>query len=151
MTDLLFNRHRIKEPDHKEKEILNLLQQPGVEQRIQGLAATLNDTFAVQTKILVDIRPTATILDTHTGIHYVYDGAIAPFDFDALTTLILRQAQYPIEELDDSAYAMVSVKSVDPHRFVMAMQDFVKLFAIKRWKVLDLAISDEQELTRKVF
>lgn len=150
MTELI-NTKKIKQADHKERAIEEILKNPNTEQKIEAMAATLKETFSLQTKLLVDIRPGATILDTHANVHYIYEGSYPPFDFDPLTTVIFRKAQFPLEDLQDQAYVNIRVKGINGQTYVLAMQDFVKMFATKKWRVLDLMISDERELTKNTF
>lgn len=149
MTELV-NYHAIKGPDAKDLEILELLRRPGVEQKIQGIAATLANTFSVQTKLLIDIRPGAVFKDTHINQDYIYEGTLAPYDFDALTTVILREARHPVEELKDQGYAIFREKQLQGKRHVCALADFIKMFAMDRWIITDLNIHDERELTKNV-
>lgn len=144
--------HKIKAPGDKEDQILKLLQREGVEQKIMGIAATLNESFNKQTKILVDLNIGAVFQDQHDAQQYIYEGTIVPYDFDALTTLIMRQAQHPVEELDDQGYAMFRTKGITTaERFICSLKDFIKMVAIQRWVVLDYNNHDSKEVASKHF
>lgn len=144
--------HKIKAPDDKDAQILKLLQQEGVPQKVQGIAATLNDCFNAQTKILVDLNIGAEFEDQHDAQIYIYEGTIVPYDFDALTTLIMREAQHPVEELEDQGYAMFRSKQLASggERFVCSLRDFIKMISIQRWKILDMNNGNKEDIIKNI-
>jgi hypothetical protein len=147
----LVRYHNIKAPDSKERAILALLQKDGVHQKVTAIAATLNETFSVQTKLLVDIRPGAIFVDTLDNTNYIYESTVVPFDMGPLSTLIFREAQHPPEELEDQGYVIIRSQASDGSRYVLSLKDFIKMCAIQRFTITDLNIHDEKEITRKMF
>lgn len=150
MSELYNNFRDIKGPNDRDKEMLALLQKPGVEEKINAIAATLADTFSATTKLIVDIRPGAEFLDVYSKITYIYEATYAPFDIGALNQLIFRAAHQGYEELQDQGYITFRQKGLNGTRHIMGLKDFIKLVAIERFKILDFAVSDEREASKNI-
>jgi len=147
----LVRYHNIKGPDSKEQQILNLLRQPGLKEKVTSIAATLNETFSVQTRLLMDIRPGAVFTDSVGDGVFIYQATVTPFDLGALTTLVFREAMHPAENLEDQGYVTFVSKNSDGNRYILGLKDFIKMFAIGRFSVTDFNINDEHELTKNIF
>ena len=136
--------------EKRELEIKAFMDKPGLERQVAGIAATLNDTFNATTRVMIDIRPGAVLLDEVSKLEWIYEGSIIPYEFDVATSAILRVAQHPEEVLKDMAYALIRPNQIGAKQVVLSLQDFAKLVAIKRFSVKDFAISDERELTKNL-
>lgn len=150
MSELYHNFRDIKQFGEREKEIQKLLSTPGVEERINAIAATFSDIFGVTTKLFADLRPGAEFLDVHTKITYIYEATYAPFDIGALNELILIAAKDRYEELKDQGYVTFRQKGLNGSRHIMSLRDMIKMVAMKRFEILDFMISDEREATKNI-
>jgi hypothetical protein len=150
MSELYQNFRDIKQFADRDREIQDLLAKPGVEERINAIAATLNDTFAATTKLIVDLRPGAIFYDKSTKVEYVYDSTHVPYDIGTVGTLIFRAAKHPYEELQDQGYMTFYQKGLSGSKYIIGLRDFIKCVAVDKFVITEFNISDEREMAKKV-
>jgi hypothetical protein len=150
MSELYTNFRDIKQFEDRDREIQELLRRPGVENKINAIAATLNDTFSATTKLIVDIRPGAIFYDKSTKVEYIYEATHVPYDIGTTGILIFRAAKQPYEELQDQGYITFYQKGLSGSKYIMGLRDFIKCVAVDKFVITEFNISDEREMAKNI-
>lgn len=138
--------------EQEEDRMRQLMQQPGMAEKMRAAAEELAKNFNSSTRLITDIRAGALFRDQFTKKLYAYEYITQGFPHDIRSKIIAREAKQDFKDLPPTDLYMViyEAESNPSPRYIIPALDFCKYFAIGIWQLVDPNNAEEKEFLDKV-